>query len=67
MTNRPAASTAMKRDIRATIAQIVSVLDDRNVLRAMHLLQPVSEGAQLALSLDQPEGPRCVKCITRGE
>jgi hypothetical protein len=44
-----------------TIGQIISALDDRNLLRAMRLLAPASESAELS------DGPRCVKCVTRGE
>jgi hypothetical protein len=50
-----------------TIAQIISALDDRNVLRAMRLLEPASESADPSSNADQQDGPRCVSCITRGE
>ena len=43
------------RKIRTTIGQIISALDDRNVLRAMRLLEPKN---------DQPDEPRCVNCST---
>jgi hypothetical protein len=52
---------------RITIGQILSALDDRNMLAAMRLLEPVSESSELSPGPDQPEGPRCVKCATRGE
>jgi hypothetical protein len=62
MANRPVAD----RKTRATIGEIISALDDRNVLRAMRLLEPASEGAELSLNSDHDE-TRCVKCATRGE
>jgi hypothetical protein len=49
--------TAIKA--RTTIGQLISALDDRNVLRALRLLEPAAG--------DQQDGPRCVKCITTGE
>ena len=52
---------------RTTIAQIISVLDDRNVLRAMRLLEPERESPDPSPNADQQETPRCVTCITRGE
>jgi hypothetical protein len=51
--------TAIKA--RTTIGQIISALDDRNVLRALRLLEPAGEGP------DQQDGPRCTTCVTRGE
>jgi hypothetical protein len=63
MANRPVAD----RKTRATIGEIISALDDRNVLRAMRLLEPASEGAELSLNSDQHDETRCVKCATRGE
>jgi hypothetical protein len=62
MTGRP----VNDRTILATIGQIISALDDRNVLRAVRLLEPASESSQPSADPEQ-EGPRCVKCITRGE
>jgi hypothetical protein len=60
--------TAIKTDTATktgtTIGQIISALDDRNVLRALRLLEPATEGAP---GSDQPDGPRCVKCATHGE
>jgi hypothetical protein len=49
-----------------TISQLVSALDDRNLARAMRLLEPVAEGAEPSAEL-QDEAPRCERCITRGE
>ena len=49
-----------------TIGQLVSALDDRNLARAMRLLEPDAEGAELAPEV-QDEAPRCVRCITHGE
>jgi hypothetical protein len=59
MTGRP----TNDRTILTTIGQIISALDDRNVLRAVRLLEPASEGSEPPAD---PQ-PRCVKCITRGE
>jgi hypothetical protein len=53
------------RGISFTISQIISALDDRNVLQAMRLLEPAPEGPEL--SPEDPDAPRCVKCATRGE
>jgi hypothetical protein len=61
MTGRP----TNDRTILTTIGQIISALDDRNVLRAVRLLEPASESAEI--SADPEQQPRCVKCITRGE
>jgi hypothetical protein len=47
-----------------TIGQLVSALDDRNLARAMRLLEP--ERATLAPEL-QDEAPRCLRCVTHGE
>ena len=63
MPGRPIAD----RKTHATIGQIISALDDRNVLRAMRLLEPVSENSELSPKSDQQDAPRCVKCVTRGE
>jgi hypothetical protein len=63
MPDRPIAA----RKLHTTIGQIISALDDRNVLRAMRLLEPVSESPEPSSDPDQPEGQRCVKCATRGE
>jgi hypothetical protein len=54
------------RGISFTISQIISALDDRNVLRAMRLLEPVAESAELSPK-DRDDAPRCVKCATHGE
>jgi hypothetical protein len=50
-----------------TISQIISALDDRNLTRAMRLLEPAPESAERTPSPDRDEAPRCVQCITRGE
>jgi hypothetical protein len=57
--------TAIKA--RTTIGQIISALDDRNVLRALRLLEPAGEGSDPSLSPDRQDGPRCATCVTRGE
>ena len=49
-----------------TIGQLVSALDDRNLARAMRLLEPAPQSATLAPEL-QDEAPRCLRCITHGE
>jgi hypothetical protein len=49
-----------------TISQIISALDDRNVLRAMRLLEPAAESSELSPK-DQDDARRCVKCTSRGE
>jgi hypothetical protein len=57
-------------DDRATsfsISQIISALDDRNLLRAMRLLEPAAENGQPAPSPDRADAARCVRCITHGE
>jgi hypothetical protein len=59
MTDRPVAV----RKNPGTIAQIISALDDRNLARAMRLLEPASESAEP----DSPDAPRCVRCATHGE
>jgi hypothetical protein len=56
-------------DDRATsfsIGQIISALDDRNLLRAMRLLEPAESG-EPSPGPDRPEAPRCVRCATHGE
>ena len=58
------------RDDRATsftLSQILFGLDDRNLLPALRMLEPAAEGAEASSSLDPDEGPRCVRCATRGE
>jgi hypothetical protein len=50
-----------------TIGQIISALDDRNVARALRLLEPATEGAEPSTGSDQPDGPRCMTCVTHGE
>jgi hypothetical protein len=52
---------------QATIGQIIFGLDDRNVLRALRLLEPASESSDSSPNPGQQEGSRCVTCITRGE
>jgi hypothetical protein len=54
------------RGIGFTISRIISALDDRNVLRAMRLLEPDAESAELSPK-DRDDAPRCAKCTTRGE
>jgi hypothetical protein len=63
MSRRPA-------DVRPTsftLGQIIFGLDDRNLLPAMRMLEPVAESSRPSSSLDRDEGPQCVKCATRGE
>jgi len=57
-------------DVRATsftLSQIIFGLDDRNLLPALRMLEPAAESQEPSLSPDRHEGPRCVKCATRGE
>jgi hypothetical protein len=61
MSNHPAEHPAH----RFTLSQLISALDDRNILRAIRVLEP-SERAETPSPSDQPDG-RCVRCITRGE
>ncbi len=56
---------ASERGIGFTIRQLISALDDRNIVRAVRLLEPAAEGSEGA-SKDQ-DPPRCERCITRGE
>jgi hypothetical protein len=63
MTGRP----INDRKFLTTIGQIISALDDRNVLRAVRLLEPASESSEPSADPERQDGPRCVKCITRGE
>jgi hypothetical protein len=50
-----------------TISQIISALDDRDVTRAMRLLEPAPESGEGKPNPDRDDAPRCVRCITRGE
>jgi hypothetical protein len=50
-----------------TLSQILFGLDDRNLLPALRMLEPVAESAEASSSPDRDEGPRCVRCATRGE
>jgi hypothetical protein len=69
MPGRPRSDRKVPAAIKArtTIGQIISALDDRNVLRALRLLEPAGEGSDPSLSPDQQDGPRCTTCVTRGE
>jgi hypothetical protein len=55
------------RGIGFTISQLISALDDRNVLRAMRLLEPPDAGSEVSANPDQHEAQRCARCITHGE
>jgi hypothetical protein len=55
---------ANERGIGFTISQLISALDDRNIVRAVRLLEPAAEGAEHAKDQDPP---RCERCVTRGE
>jgi hypothetical protein len=68
MTDRPVAV----RKPPATLGQLLSALDDRNLSRAMRLLAPARESAERGSAEhpgdpDQPDAPHCVRCATRGE
>ena len=69
MPGRPRSDRKVPTPIKArtTIGQIISALDDRNVLRALRLLEPAGEGSHPSLGPDQQDGPRCVNCVTHGE
>ena len=45
-----------RRGILTMIGEVLSALDDRNVLPAMRALEGEREA-----------GPRCTRCVTRGE
>jgi hypothetical protein len=53
------------RGIGFTISQLISALDDRNVLRAIRVLEPADKSSELSPS--DENAPRCVRCVTRGE
>jgi hypothetical protein len=58
------------RDDRATsftLSQIIFGLDDRSLLPAMRMLEPVAESGQASAGPDRDQEPRCVRCATRGE
>jgi hypothetical protein len=55
---------ANERGIGFTISQLISALDDRNIVRAVRLLEPAAEGSELSKDRDPP---RCARCVTRGE
>ena len=63
MTDRPVAD----RKPWAMIGQLLSALDDRNLSRAMRVLDPERESAEPVHDPDQQDAPRCVRCATRGE
>ncbi len=46
-----------------TIGQIIAALDDRNVLKAVELLDPTTQG----VSPERQGGTRRVKCVGCGE
>jgi hypothetical protein len=59
MSNRPAEDRASK----FTLGQLISALDDRNIVRALHVLEPADSAER---GPEQRDG-RCVRCVTRGE
>ena len=63
MSRRPTDDRATK----FSLSQIIFGLDDRNLLPAIRMLEPAAESAESSLGQEPHEGPRCVKCITRGE
>jgi hypothetical protein len=73
MTDRPVAV----RKPPTTLGQLLSALDDRNLSRAMRLLDPARESAERESGEresaehpsdpDQQDAARCVRCATRGE
>ena len=63
MSRRPTDDRATK----FSLSRFIFGLDDRNLLPAIRMLEPAAAGAEPSSSPDRPEGPRCLKCITRGE
>ena len=63
MIDRPIA----QRKNPSIIGQIIAALDDRNLSRAMRVLDPERQNAELSSDPDQNDAPRCVNCATRGE
>jgi hypothetical protein len=59
MSNRPTEDRAST----FTLGQLISALDDRNILRALRVLEPTESAEQ---GPEQRDG-RCVRCVTRGE
>jgi len=59
MSNRP----TQDRASRFTLGQLISALDDRNILRALRVLEP----AESAEHRPEQRDGRCVRCVTRGE
>jgi hypothetical protein len=57
-------STAKERGLGFTIRRLLSALDDRNIVRAVRLLEPAAEDSEQ--SKDQHPA-RCDRCVTRGE
>jgi hypothetical protein len=53
---------ASDRGISFTISQLISALDDRNIVRAIRLLEPADDRSERS-----KDAPRCERCITRGE
>jgi hypothetical protein len=56
---------ANDRGISFSISQLISALDDRNIVRAIRVLEPAANSSDPS-SKDQ-DAPRCERCITRGE
>jgi hypothetical protein len=54
-----------QRGFGFTISQLLSALDDRNVVRAVRVLEPGVEDSERSPKDQSP--PRCERCITRGE
>jgi hypothetical protein len=57
-------SPTKQRGFGFTISQLLSALDDRNVVRAVRLLEPAAEDPEQS---PKDQNPRCERCITRGE
>jgi hypothetical protein len=53
------------RETGFSISQLISALDDRNIVRAIRLLEPTGKSSEPS-SKDQ-DAQRCERCITRGE
>ena len=50
-----------------TLSQIIFGLDDRNLLPTIRMLEPAADSMVPSASPDRDQGPRCVRCATRGE
>jgi hypothetical protein len=59
--------TAGASTIWAALGQIMSALNDRDLLPALQVLERPSQEGDAAPEPDRQSGPRCTRCTTRGE